>query len=73
MKWTHNILLLLNGRKLSIDFIVSWKHLELSPFLHVFVRLNTYEDLFRKRVVGTEFDINVFITITGSIPLLVDY
>ena len=27
----------------------------------------------QKRVVGTTFDIYVFITITGSIPLLVDY
>ena len=29
--------------------------------------------LFQKRVVRTKFDIYVYITITGSVPLLVDY
>jgi hypothetical protein len=33
----------------------------------------TWCRLFQKRVLRTKFDIYIFITITGLIPLLVDY
>ena len=33
----------------------------------------TWWGLFQQRVVSTKLDLYVFITITGSIPLLVDY
>ena len=35
--------------------------------------MNNFAPLFQTRIVRTKFDIYVFITITGSIPLLVDY
>jgi hypothetical protein len=41
--------------------------------IHPYFKYGTWWRLFQKRVVRTKFDIYNFITIPGSIPLLVDY